>query len=440
MTASPAAVPSPAELLQALIRFETVNPPGGEAACLTWVRELLGAHGITSELLAAEPDRPNLLARLPGRGQSPPLLLYGHVDVVGVAGQEWSRPPFAGDVVDGWVWGRGALDMKGGVAMLLHAFLSLAANGGAPAGDVLLALLSDEEAGGDLGARFLVERHPERLAGVRYALGEFGGFSLQLGSRRLYPIQIAEKRFCTLRLTVRGPGGHGSMPRPGGTMARLAAAVQALDSTPLPIRLTPPVRAMIETIADAADEEWEARLRGLLDPATVDVALAEMAPADALFAPILRHTAAPTIVRAGDKFNVVPALAELTVDGRVLPGRPDAEFLDDVRAVVGDDVELEVVRSETGRDAPDTGLFELLASVLREADPEGIPVPLVLMGATDGRIFDELGIQSYGFVPLRLPPDFAFLRHIHAADERVPVEALDFGAAAILRVLERYGG
>jgi acetylornithine deacetylase/succinyl-diaminopimelate desuccinylase-like protein len=193
-------------------------------------------------------------------------------------------------------------------------------------------------------------------------------------------------------------------------------------------------------MAAAAEPDWAARLRGLLDPATADESLAAIAPWDGFFRPLLRHTATPTIVQAGDKFNVVPALAELTLDGRALPGASDEALIADVLRVVGDDVGIEVLRSETGRDTPDLALYDLLADVLREADPDGVPVPLVMPGATDARILDALGIQSYGFLPLRLPDEFVFFPHIHAADERVPVAALDFGAAAIGEVLRRYPG
>src|ERR671917_1957852 len=189
----------PAELLQRLIRFNTTNPPGNERECVEWIDELLREGGFETQILAKDPERPNLLARLKGRDQAPALLLYGHVDVVPVEGQSWRHPPFEGKNVDGLVWGRGALDMKGGVAMMLAAFLRAKAEGLAPPGDVLLLVLSDEESGGDYGAKYLVEEHARLFDGVRYALGEFGGFSLYVGRRRFYPIQVAEKQLCFLR-------------------------------------------------------------------------------------------------------------------------------------------------------------------------------------------------------------------------------------------------
>src|SRR5205085_6350187 len=211
---------SPAELLQRLIRFDTTNPPGNEAECVEFVRDLLTGAGIESELYAKVPGRPNLVARIEG-GDKPPLLLQGHVDVVTTSGQEWARPPFAGDLVDGCGWGRGAVDMKGPVAMLVSAFLRAKQEGTSLPGDVILAVLADEENGGDLGARFLAEEHAHLFDGVQFALSEFGGFSLELGGRRFYPVQVAEKQICWLKATIRGRGGHGAMINRGGTMARL---------------------------------------------------------------------------------------------------------------------------------------------------------------------------------------------------------------------------
>ncbi len=219
----------PVELLQQLLRFDTTNPPGNEAACMTFMKRLLTDAGIDTTILARTPDRPNLIARLPSQGTAPPLLLYGHVDVVTTANQTWRYPPFDGTIAEGYVWGRGALDMKGGVAMLLAAVLRAKAEGLTLPGDVVLCLLSDEEAGGDHGAKYLVEQHGALFEIMRYALGEFGGFTLHIGKRRFYPIMVAEKQVCWLRATVRGPGGHGSLPIRGGTMAKLAHLLDQVD-------------------------------------------------------------------------------------------------------------------------------------------------------------------------------------------------------------------
>src|SRR5262245_60003724 len=240
----------PAELLQWLLRFNTTNPPGAEGPCIEYIRFVLAAVGIESTILALDPDRPNLIARIPGAGDAPPLLLYGHVDVVTTEGQDWTHPPFAGEIADGFVWGRGALDMKGGVAMMLSAFRRAKAEEARLPGDVIFLAVSDEEESGTNGARFVTEEHRDLFDGVRRALGEFGGFSIALGLRRFYPIMVAEKQGCHVRATVRGPGGHGALPMRGGTMAGLARLLRTLDRNRLPVHITPVVRAMIEAVAE----------------------------------------------------------------------------------------------------------------------------------------------------------------------------------------------
>jgi len=432
----------PAELLQHLIRFNTTNPPGNEAACIGFARDLLAAAGIESRILARDPQRPNLVARLPGRGDAPPVLVYGHVDVVPTTGQQWSRDPFAGEEADGFIWGRGALDMKGGVAMMLAAFLRLAAEvreGRRPPADVILALVSDEEGGGDWGAGYLVAEHADLFAGVRYALGEFGGFSMALGGRRFYPIQVNEKSICWLRLIFRGPAGHAAFGVRGGAMARLGAALSTLDAQRLPLHVLPPVRQMIETMAAHVEEDLGQTLADLLDPARSDDAAVRLGHWGPFFKGALHNTISPTMVRGGDKINVVPAEVTLACDGRLLPGfRPD-DLIAELRTLLGDAFEVELDRHDPGPPATDMGWFDTLAGVLREADPEGIPVPMVLPAATDARHFAELGIQTYGFTPMQLPPDLAFLSTVHAADERIPVEAVRFGTEAIYAALWRAG-
>src|SRR2546421_635318 len=208
----------PAELLQQLIRFNTTNPPGNEAACIAYINKLLTEAGFSTTILAADPARPNLIARLQGQGNAPPLLLQGHVDVVTTEKQVWQQPPFAGNIVDDYVWGRGTLDMKGGVAMMIAAFMRAGAEGASLPGDIILAVVSDEEDGGEYGAKYLVENHADLFKGVRYALGEFGGYTAHIAGKKFYPIQVLEKQVCWMRAMVRGPGGHGSLPMHGGTV------------------------------------------------------------------------------------------------------------------------------------------------------------------------------------------------------------------------------
>ena len=429
----------PAELLQRLIRFDTTNPPGNERGCVEWIDELLRDGGYETKILAKEAERPNLLARLKGRDEAPSLLLQGHVDVVPVEGQNWQHPPFEGMNVDGWVWGRGALDMKGGVAMMLAALLRAKAEGLTPPGDVLLLVLSDEEAGGDYGAKYLVEEHAGMFDGVRYALGEFGGFPLYVGRRRFYPIQVAEKQRCFLRAVLRGPGGHGALPMRGGAMAKLARFLNRLDRRRLPVHVTPVARRFVETMAASAPFPTGTILRGLIDPRLTDRTLDLLRSKGQVFDPMLHNTVNATIVRGGEKINVIPSEVTVELDGRLLPGYTPTDMIAEVRRVVGEDIEFEVISHDPGPSEPDMGLFDTLAEILREADPEGIPVPLLMPAFTDARFFSRLSIQTYGFLPMKLPAGFNFNETIHAADERIPAEALSFGADAIYKALQRFG-
>ena len=430
----------PTEILQNLIRFDTTNPPGNEAECLVYINSLLTNAGFETTILARTPNRTNLITRLKGQGNAPPFMLYGHVDVVTTAGQVWTHPPFEAKLVDGCVWGRGALDMKGAIAMMLSAFLRAKAEGLSPAGDIVLAILSDEEAGGDYGAKFLVENHSQLFKGIRYAIGEFGGARIHLRGKKLYPIMVAEKQICWMKATVRGPGGHGSFPMRGGAMARLARLIQHLEQRRLPVHITPVARQMIESMASAFLFPTSLILRQLLNPTLTDTLLKLLGTTAKGLEPMLHNTVNATIVRGGEKVNVIPSEIVLELDGRLLPGfRPD-DMMAELRRIVGEDVELELVRHDPGPAEPDMGLFEMLAGILREADPGAHPFPTLLPGVTDGRHFSKLGIQTYGFTPMNASEGLDLLQLAHAANERIPVESLDFGAHAIFKALQLYRG
>jgi acetylornithine deacetylase/succinyl-diaminopimelate desuccinylase-like protein len=427
----------PVELLQQLLRFDTTNPPGGERECIAWIAGLLEALGCEVRILAQQPERPNLIARLRGRGQSPPLLLQGHVDVVAASG-EWTHPPFSGELADGYVWGRGALDMKGGVAMMLAAFMRLLASGAQPPGDVILCVMSDEEAGSELGAAFLVREHPELFEGVSYSIGEFGGFTLDVAGRRFYPIMVAEKQVCWMRATLRGAAGHGSMPVRDGAMGKLGRLLSALDRKRLPVHVTPVVRSMVEAIAAELTRPLAVPLKGLLQPALTDRVLGALGERGRIFDPLLHNTVSATIVGGGAKVNVIPDTVELTLDGRLLPGFAPEQMFAELRALSGMEMELELVQHDLVTAEPDLAMFDLLGGTLRELDSQAKPVPMLLPGVTDGRFFSRLGIQTYGFLPMQLPPELPFMRLIHAADERLPAATVEFGTSAIERVLERF--
>ncbi|MCU0506024.1 MAG: M20/M25/M40 family metallo-hydrolase [Chloroflexi bacterium] len=433
--------PDPRALLAALVRFPTVNPPGSERECVLYCRDVLAGTGIETRVLALDPDRPSLVARVAGRGDAPPLLLHGHVDVVPTEGQAWSVPPFEALERDGFVWGRGTLDDKASVAMMLAAAIRAHRGDPTPAGDVILAIVPDEEAGGRLGAGFLVDDHPDLFDGVRFALGEAGGFTFHLGGRRLYPIQVAEKQTCRLTVTFRGTPGHASFRHRDAAPARLGRALVTLDRRRLPVHVVPSVRLMIDAIADALPAPRGTVLRRLRTPALTDRILDLMGPRlGGTIDPLLHDTVSPVVVRAGDRHNVIPGIAELVLDGRVLPGRGADDLVREVRALLGPDAEVRVDDFQPYPGALDMGLFDVLAGSLRIGDPGGVPVPYVTMASTDARHFARLGIQTYGFTPMRLPAGYAFATMAHGADERIPVDAVGWGTAALSRVLATFGG
>ena len=432
----------PVELLQNLIRFDTTNPPGSEAACIAYASDVLAAAGFETAILAQDEARPNLVTRLPGRGDAPPLLMYGHVDVVTTRNQVWTHPPFEGTVADGCVWGRGALDMKSGIAMMMAALMRARATGLIPSGDVILSLVSDEEAAGKYGARYLVENHAHLFEGVRYAIGEFGGCTMYMSGLKVYPIMIAEKQACWLKATVQGQGGHGSMPVRGQAMAKLARLLQELDQHRLPVHVTPAARQMIEGMSSVLPPVQRTIMRQLLNPALTNRVLDLLGSQGKLLDPLLHNTVSPTILHASDKCNVIPSEVTVELDGRLLPGYTPDDLIAELTQLLGDladEVKFSVFLYEAGPPEADMGLFDTLSGILRELDPEGTPSPLLLSAVTDARLFARLGIQTYGFTPMRLPPGFDFWNFVHAADERIPIDALNFGADAIYRLLQRFG-
>ncbi len=429
----------PVELLQRLIQFDTTNPPGNEAACAAYIRDLLQAAGCETTVIETAPNRANVVARLRGEGRAPAVLLYGHMDVVTTANQPWTRPPFAGEVADGYVWGRGALDMKGPLAMLLSAFLKARAETlRVPlAGDVIFAAVADEEDSGAFGTKYLVERRPELFAGARYALGEFGGFNLSVAGRRFYAVMVAEKQFCSLRVTCRGSAGHGSVPPRGQAMARLGRVLRRLDEHGLPVHATPATRVMIESLARHLPVPTRLVLRQLLNPSLSSHLLGILGPVAQPFNAVLRNTVSATIVHGGEKINVIPAEVAVELDGRMVPGFTSEAFVAEVQTLVSPEAEITVTEHDPGPAAPNMGWFDTLGEILSAMDPGSHAVPIVLPGVTDARFLSKLGIQTYGYTPMQLPADMDFATAIHGTDERLPVEALEFGTRAIYTALQR---
>jgi acetylornithine deacetylase/succinyl-diaminopimelate desuccinylase-like protein len=336
--------------------------------------------------------------------------------------------------------------MKGGVAMMVAAILRAKAEGLQPAGDIILTVMADEEAASDYGARFLVEEHAEQFEGVRYAIGEGGGSSQTIMEHRFYPIMVAEKQVCWMQATLRGQGGHGSMPLRDGAMAKLGHLLSSLNSRRLPVHITPVARQMIAAIAETLPEPTDAAVARLLDSKQTDTALdaltAQGVRAARNLDALLHNTVNATVIRASNKTNVIPSEIEVELDGRVLPGYSADDIQTEIRAIVGDtmgdDLELTVIRHDPVGGKPDMTLFPLLANLVREADPTGVPIPSLVGGFTDGRMFARLGIQNYGFLPQNLPAEFSSAGMVHGADERVPMETIEFGARVLYRLLERY--
>lgn len=429
----------PVSLLQKLIRFDTSNPPGNERECIEWIENLLSKVGFDTSLYASEEDRPNLVATF-GDTSGSPLMLYGHVDVVPVNESKWDYPPFAGKIENGFVWGRGALDMKGGIAMLLAAAMRIAQREAELGNDLVVMIVSDEEGGGDLGTRYMVENHPEIFEDVSYAIGEFGGYKTNILGQEFYPIQTSEKIICWSELTFTGTAGHGSMPSTESVMLDTSRAVTAIESSSLPVHIIPAVEMMINRIADACEGERATKIRQLLDRNQTDKILSSMDESRTMFDALLHNTANTTSISCGDKPNVVPGEVTVTLDCRLLPGQTKADLKSEIREVVPDDIhyEFDTVRYEPIDSESDLNMFNMLSEILTEADPSATPFPFVLFGASDARHLTKVDVQSYGFLPMDIPKDIEFLELIHSANERIPIEAVEFGTNQLVKAIKRY--
>jgi acetylornithine deacetylase/succinyl-diaminopimelate desuccinylase-like protein len=350
--------------------------------------------------------------------------------------QKWRYPPFSGEISDGYVWGRGALDMKGAVAMLVAAVLQARAEGISPPGDVVLAILVDEEAESDDGARYLVENHPELFAGIRYAISEFGGFSLESLGRRFYPIQVAENQRSWFQATVRTRDVAG-LRVTKDAQSELAAFIGRLETRRLPVHITAVATQMVKGIAGGMPLPLDGMLRLLLRRPLTDRLLDLLGRRGAAFDPVLHNHVDMRV----NKIDASPEAVCAELMGRVLPGFTSQDMLMELRSVAEGRVELEVLRDDLPSPArPNMGLYPVLADILRQADPEAVPFPLLLArGQTNARFFARLGIQTYGWTPMRLPSGSKFMELIHEADERIPLEVVPFGTAAVLQALRRFG-
>jgi acetylornithine deacetylase/succinyl-diaminopimelate desuccinylase-like protein len=434
MTPASAAVAEVVRLASDLIAIDTTNAGGaergpGERRAAEYVAAALAEVGYEPVYLEGAPGRGNVVARLPGAGGDP-LLVHGHLDVVPADPAGWTVHPFAGEVRDGYLWGRGAVDMKGMVAMTLAVARALRRERVTPPRELVFAFLADEEAGGTYGARYLVEHHRGLFDGVTEALGEVGGFPVHLGDgRRAYLVQTAEKGAMWLRLTAHGPAGHGAIPPDHSAVTALAAAVDRLGRHRFPVTLTEPVRNLLTALAELTGQPF--------DDADPDRPLAALdAPLRRLVAASLRDTATVTMLRAGDAPNSVPGQAYATVDGRMLPGR-EAAFAAELADVLGPDVRMELDTLPPVVTPFHGPLVTALGAALAAEDPGARLLPYLVPASTDAKSLARLGIRHFGFTPLSLPPGLDFTALFHGVDERVPVAALEFGTRVLHRLLSR---
>jgi acetylornithine deacetylase/succinyl-diaminopimelate desuccinylase-like protein len=408
------------ELLRELIRVDTTNPPGNETKAAELLRDYLGDHGVESELVARVPERANLVARLRG-GDGPRLLFLSHTDVVLADPSEWSADPFGGELREGQVWGRGALDMKGQVAAEAVAVASLAREGFEPRGDLIFAATADEEVGAGFGARWLCEAHPDAVR-ADFCVNEGAGDRLAIAGNTFYTCAVSEKMSAPFRVRVRGRSGHASMPAiADNALVKAAPLIEKLGTFEPDRRLIPEVEAIVRAVTGRA-------------PASADEAL-ELARATAalleeLVEPLVSATFTPTMITASEKRNVVPAVCDVTVDSRLLPGQTPEEAQATVRKLLGEgDFELHVLEGDGGtRSSMETPLWEAVESFVPEAEPGARTIPVCVPGFTDSHWFREaFGTVAYGFFPARTMDAEVSARLIHSADERVPVDDLELG-------------
>ncbi len=424
------------DIARDLIRIDTTNTGDnatakGERAAAEYVAEKLAEVGLEAKIYESAPGRASVACRYPGADPSRgALLLHGHLDVVPAEASEWTVHPFGGEIKDGYLFGRGAVDMKDFDAMLLALVRDWKRQGKVPPRDLVLLFTADEEAGSDYGARFMVEQHPEVFEGVTEAVGEVGGFSMTLpNDLRVYVVQTAEKGLDWLRLRATGRPGHGSMLHDDNAVTRLTRAVANIGQHEFPVEMTPTVRQFLESVSELTGIEF--------DPNNPDETVAKLGPVARLIGATLRNTANPTRLNAGYKTNVIPSTAEAVLDCRSLPGRND-ELEATLRRLAGEGIDFEYEIRQPGYETSFDGvLVDAMAEAIRQADPGAKTVPYMLSGGTDAKAFATLGIRCFGFAPLKLPADLDFTALFHGIDERVPLDALKFGVDVMDRFVSR---
>ncbi|MBD5787284.1 M20/M25/M40 family metallo-hydrolase [Cellulosimicrobium terreum] len=432
---APTAQDEVVRICQELLRIDTSNygdgSGPGERAAAEHVMGLLHEVGLEPEIFESEPGRASVVVRLEGADRSrPALVLHGHLDVVPAQASDWTVDPFSGEERDGLLWGRGAVDMKDMDAMILAVVRQMAREGRKPARDVVVAFFADEEAGGVHGARWAVDHRPDLFEGATEAISEVGGFSVDVGGRRAYLVQTAEKGLAWLRLVADGRAGHGSQVNHDNAVTHLAEAVARIGSHGWPYVITPTVDALLRGVSDLTGLPYDA-----LDARSVDALVEALGPASKFVGATVKHTSNPTQLSAGYKANVIPGRAEATVDVRLLPAHEEAGFAR-LRELAGEHVRIEEIHRDVALEVPFSGnLVDVMVDSLLAEDPDATVLPYTLSGGTDNKSLARLGITGYGFAPLRLPGDLDFAGMFHGVDERVPVDALRFGVRVLDRLL-----
>jgi acetylornithine deacetylase/succinyl-diaminopimelate desuccinylase-like protein len=435
--------PDAQEMCQRLLRMDTTNPPGNERPAADYLADRLSEVGLETTILESAPGRANLITRYRGNGSLPPVLLTAHLDVVEAYPEHWKYPPFSGEIAEGCLWGRGAIDMKNMAAMSAAVMRRLARERVALSRDVIFAAVADEEAGCDYGSRWLVENHVE-LVRSEYAIGESGGFSLHVGNTTFYPIQVAEKGICWVRARVRGEPGHGSMPREDSAVVKLAEAIARLGTTPLPAHPTRWVKDFLERVAAKQPALVRPLLKVLTHPRLLPQVL-RMLPDKSMsrgLSAVLSNTASPTVMKAGSKINVIPAEAEVQIDGRTLPGQSDADFLRELAEVMGPEVELEIIKSAppTVTEPVESPLFDTIKRAIEAREPDATVIPYLIPGFTDAKYFSQMGARWYGFSPVKIEKGSGvrFAEMFHGHNERIPIAGLHWGTELLYDVVSTF--
>jgi acetylornithine deacetylase/succinyl-diaminopimelate desuccinylase-like protein len=420
--------------LQNLIRIDTTNPPGNELEACKYIAKLLKKDKIDFHILEPAPGRANIVARLSGDGSEQPLLLTSHLDVVPAETKNWTTPPFSGEEKDGYIWGRGAVDMKNMSAMELCLFLKAHREKIPLKRDLILAAVADEETGCEYGSKWLVNHHSD-LIRAEYALNEVGAFSLPIDKNVFYPIGVAEKGSCWLRIIAKGKSGHTSLPHDEQALANLGLAAHKLANTSLPFHSSKPARKFINSLAKHQPFPKNLVLKGIQKRFCSNFVLNKIFPDKEKarnFHSMFHNLATPTVFHSGSKINVIASKAEMLVDGRVLPEQSTDEFIKEVQSLIGRGFQIEILKAhEPIVTNHKNDFYKLLENTLVKHDPGAIPVPFLIPGYTDAKHYSRLGIKCYGFTPMKLPNDLSFGALFHGHDERIPVSSLDFG----LRVL-----